>query len=948
MLRPSPLLPLVLLFVLPAAATWAGDPGVDFFEKKIRPVLAQHCYSCHSAKKHKGGLYLDSKAGVVQGGDSGPALVPGKPAESRLIKAIRYDDPELRMPPSRKLPATVIADLEKWVTMGAPDPRTATVAKVTKDENVLDKARTFWAYQPPKKAAVPEVKNTTWPAGAIDRFLLEKLEHKGLKPGPDADKVTLMRRAYFTLIGLPPTPAEIDAFQKDQSPDAFAKVVDRLLASPQFGERWGRHWLDVARYAESSGGGRSLLFKDAWRYRDYVIAAFNSDKPYNRFIIEQIAGDLLHAVDVEQRRMEIIATGFLLLGPTNYENQDKPILEMDMIDEQLDTMGRVFLGMTIGCARCHDHKFDPIPQADYYALAGILRSTKMIIHENVSRWTDQPLPSLTGNDKAIQKHDAAVAALKATLELAQALEKKVGKSAPSASGRVSVAELPGIVIDDADAKKIGQWKHSTFSGNFVGDGYLYDDRAAKGEKTLTFIPDFAQRGTFEVRFAYVPYTNRATNVPIRIFHADGETTVKVNERQVPPDGHFVSLGTYRFEKGSQYFVMVLTDGVDGHVSVDAVQFLPEDVAVAAKTTKPTPKTPAKEQPLDTKTLAAALKRLEANGPQRDMAMAVSDAAKIEDCHLCIRGNFHNRGPKVPRGFLRAWTPSTSEQAKLAIPSKESGRRQLAEWLASPDNPLTARVMVNRLWHHVMGAGLVRTVDSFGFTGELPSHPELLDYLALRFVEQSWSIKKMIREMMLSHAFRMSSGDTDPATLKVAQKIDPENRLLWKMNRRRLDAEVIRDTILVLSGDLDMTAGGSLLKKDTLERNYQFEDKRRTVYTPVFRNRLLELMEAFDFADPNISLGKRTTSTVSTQALYMMNSPFVMEQAARAAQKLLAEPAPDDGARVDKAYRLALGRPPTSRERQLALDFLKATSERTAAWSEFYQTLFACIDFRYLN
>jgi hypothetical protein len=938
----------LLLTLMSFLTAFAGDGGIDFFEKKIRPVLVEQCYTCHSvqAKKQKGGLYLDSKEGLVKGGESGPAFVAGKPDESLLIKAVRYEDPEIRMPPKGKLPAATIADLEKWVKLGAPDPRTDDGPRVVKEGSVLDRAKVFWAYQPPKKVAAPMVKSATWPTGAVDRFLLEKLEKHGLEPAPDADKVTLLRRAYLTLIGLPPTPQQIDAFVKDRSPGAFAAVVDGLLASPRFGERWGRHWLDVARFAESSGGGRSLLFKEAWRYRDYVIAAFNADKPYDRFIVEQIAGDLLRSDNPDDRAMATIATAFLLLGPTNFESQDKPILEMDMIDEQLDTMGRAFLGMTIGCARCHDHKFDPIPQTDYYALAGIMRSTKMIIHENVSRWTETPLPVSGAEEALIRKHETAVVALKEKLRLAQAADIKAGKTA-YAAGKLAVAELPGIVIDDTQAKKIGNWKHSTFSGNFIGEGYLYDDRAAKGEKTLTFIPDFPKRGNFEVRLAYVPHQNRATNVPVRIFHADGEATVPVNQRKAPTDGHFVSLGTYRFEKGSQYFVMVLTDGANGHVVADAVQFLPEDVAIKTEAKKPGAKS---EFALDAKTLAAELKRLEAKAPYRPVAMAVSDLDKAADCHLCIRGNFHNRGAVVPRGFLQALIPPGADKAKLAVPAKESGRRQLARWLASPDNPLTARVMVNRIWHHLMGAGIVRTVDNFGYTGELPSHPELLDYLALRFVEQGWSIKKMIREIMLSHAFRMSSAAGDPAAFNLAQKVDPENRLVWHMNRRRHDAEVIRDTMLVLSGDLDLTVGGTLIKKDTLERSYQFEDKRRSVYTPVFRNRLLELMEAFDFADPNISLGKRTPSTVSTQALYMMNSPFVMDQATRAARKLLADPAMDDAGRADLAYRLALGRLPTARERQLALEYVQsaAPAERQAAWGRFYQTLFACVDFRYLN
>ena len=938
-----------------AMSARAQDPGLDFFEKRIRPLLVEHCYSCHSeqSKKNRGGLLLDSKSALLKGGDTGPALVPGKPAESLLVKAVHYQDPDLRMPPKGKLPAQAVADLAKWVKMGAPDPRTGAGPKVA-EGSVLDKARTFWAFQPPKKSPLPQVKNAAWPKGAIDTFLLHKLEEKGLKPSPEADRVTLLRRAYFTLIGLPPTPAQIDRFVSDTSPDAFVKVVDELLASPYFGERWGRHWLDVARYAESSGGGRSLLFKEAYRYRDYVIDAFNADKPYDQFIREQIAGDLLPAFHPEQRRMQLIATAFLLLGPTNFERQDKPILEMDLIDEQLDTMGRAFLGMTIGCARCHDHKFDPIPHTDYYALAGIMKSTRMIIHENVSKWTEQPLPMPEADEKVIARHEATLAALKDKLQKAQAAEKKAGKVVAGAPGKgpIAAAGLPGIVIDDTQAKKIGSWKHSMFSGNYIGEGYLYDDRGSKKEKTLTFIPDFAKKGNYEVRLAYVPFENRATNVPVRIFHADGETTLHVNQRKAPDvDGNFVSLGTFRFEKGSQYFVMVLTDGADGHVAVDAVQFLKEDlepeVKVASK--KPDAKESADAKPLDAKALMAEIKRLQTSGPQRAMAMAVSEG-KVEDCHLCIRGNFHNRGPIVPRGFLQAAMPATMDRTKLAIPAKESGRKQLADWLASPENPLSARVMVNRLWHHVMGVGLVRSVDNFGLTGELPSHPELLDHLALRFIENGWSVKKMIREIVLSQAFQMSSGDADPATLKLAQKVDPENRLYWRMNRRRLEAEVLRDTILLLSGDLDPAKGGSLIKANTLEREYKFEDKRRSVYTPVFRNKLLELYEVFDFADPNISLGKRNVSTVSTQALYMMNSPFVMEQAGRAAQKLLAEPKLEDGARIDRAYRLALGRLPTPREKQLALEFLQTAPEaqRAAAWGQLHQALFATMDFRYMN
>ncbi|MCI0461933.1 MAG: DUF1553 domain-containing protein [Gemmataceae bacterium] len=944
---------LALVFVAAPAPAAADDPGIEFFEKKIRPVLVEHCQECHSParKKQRGGLYLDTRDALRKGGDSGPVLVPGKPEDSLLIKAIRYHDPDLRMPPKGKLPPAVVSDFEKWVAMGAPDPRTGN-AKVAWKELDLEAGRKFWAFQPPRASPLPAVKNPSWARSPIDRFILARLESQNLQPAPDADRATLIRRAYFTLIGLPPTPEEIDAFVKDRSSDAFVKVVDRLLASPHFGERWGRHWLDVARYADSSGGGRSLIFKDAWRYRDYVIDAFNADMPYDQFILEQIAGDLLNAKTPEERRRLLIATALLLLGPTNYERQDKPVLEMDIIDEQLDTLGKAFLGMTIGCARCHDHKFDPLPQKDYYALAGILKSTKWIVHSNVSKWSEQPLPVSGELARQIKQHESAVAALRRELDLARAAEKKAGKLPAVVKGEpLDPRTLPGIVLDDAQAKVVGTWRHSKFSGNYIGQGYLYDDRARKEDKTLTFVPDFPKAGFYEVRLAYVPHENRATNVPVRVFHADGEETVRVNQRLAPSiDGRFVPLGRYRFERGDQWFVMVSTDKANGHVVADAVQFLPDEPIGARSVSEG----PAKGKALpSSRDLEAQLKRLLASGPERPLAMAVSEGEKVEDCHLCVRGNFHNPGPKVPRGFLQVMTArgATAPGGALHIAAKESGRRQLATWLTSKDNPQTARVMVNRIWHHLFGTGLVRTVDNFGATGETPSHPELLDHLALRFVEQGWSVKKLIREILLSRAWQMSAEPASPQVIERARKVDPENRLLWKANRKRLDAESIRDSILTVSGKLERTSGGPSIRKGTaIEREYRFDDTRRSVYTPVFRNRLLELFEVFDFADPNVCNGRRNVSTVPTQALYLMNSPFVLEQARHAADRLLALPGLDDAGRLERAYREALGRLPTERERQLALEFLRgvAADERRAAWGQLLQVVFGCVDFRYVN
>jgi hypothetical protein len=767
---------LSLLALLAVPSLRAAEPGVAFFETKIRPVLVEHCYRCHStATKQRGGLALDSRDALRKGGDTGPVLVPGKPKDSLLLQAVRYTE-ELRMPPKGKLPDAVIADLEKWIAMGAPDPRTTTAASKAAKPLDVQAGRAFWAFQPPRRSPVPKVKDTGWPRGEVDAYLLAALEAKGLRPAADADKAVLLRRTYFDLIGLPPTPQQIDAFLADRSADAFERIVDELLASPHFGERWGRHWLDVARYAESSGGGRSLLYKDAWRYRDYVIEAFNTDRPYDRFLSEQIAGDLLPADTPEQRRRQLVATAFLVLGPTNYEQQNKDLLEMDVVDEQLDTIGRAFLGLTIGCARCHDHKFDPIPTRDYYALAGILHSTQTLIHDNVSAWVEQPLPVNPAQEEALRKHEAVLADLKKRIKQARALEKTAGKAATTA-------------------------------------------------------------------------------------------------------------------------------------------------------------------------LEKELKRQTESGPQRPVAMGVRDVARVEDCAICIRGNITNRGAKVPRGFLQVASIGTLP----VLPAKESGRRELAAWLANADHPLTARVLVNRVWHYLFGAGLVRTVDNFGTVGERPSHPELLDYLALRFVQDGWSIKKLIRTLVLSRAYQMSS-----AARPDASAIDPENRLLAHVNRRRLDAECLRDAMLTVGGRLDRTAGGPTIKPGTTsEIVYRFDDMRRSVYTPIFRNKLLELFEAFDFGDPNLVNGRRNVSTVATQALYLMNNPFVAEQARHAAQALLDVAGLDDAGRLQRAYRLALGRPPTPRERAVALEFIGSSGDRGAeeqrnAWGRLYQALFACIDFRYVN
>jgi hypothetical protein len=764
--------------------------GIEFFEAKIRPVLVEKCYSCHSsdAKELKGGLHLDSRDGILSGGDSGPAALAGNVADSLLIQAINYDGYE--MPPTGKLSKETIANFERWVEMGMPDPREGTASAAKREINI-EEGRKFWSFRPLAEVEPPAVKDEAWPRSGSDRFLLATLEAAGLRPAADTDRATWLRRVTFDLVGLPPTPDEIDELIEDTSADAEARVVDRLLATPQFGERWGRHWLDVARFAESTGGGRSMQLKDAWRYRDYVIQSVNDDKPMDEFIVEQIAGDLLPANSEDEKTEHLLATAYLMLGAHNYEEQDKRALEMDVADEQIDTIGRGLLGMTVSCARCHDHKFDPIPTSDYYALAGIFRSTHLLEHENVSLWSTRNLPVDAAKKAAIEKYDAEIAALR----------KKLA---------------------DADKKNAG-----------------------------------SKRGT----------------------------EVKKIEKK-------------------------LTD-------------------------------------------------LKKKAPSRPTMMAVSEAEKIEDCQICIRGSIHHRGPAVPRGVLQVATIGEAP----AIPNDKSGRRELAAWITSPRNPLTARVYVNRVWYYLFGVGLVRTLDNFGTTGEEPSHFELLDWLAGRFMNEGWSTKRLVRELVLSRAYAMSTAEN-----KLASTIDPENRLLWRMNRKRLDAESIRDAMLAINGRLDLKVGGPNVVTKKPEENgpaasateygYAFNDVRRSVYTPAFRNRMHELFEVFDFANQNSSTMKRSVTTVAPQALLMLNGTFVMSQARAAAQQALSNDEASDAELIDAAFQETLGRPPTDEERKIAETAVAPEADRSdgrdsdearlAKWERLYQGLFGCIDFRYLN
>ncbi|MDB4711643.1 DUF1553 domain-containing protein [Verrucomicrobiales bacterium] len=927
----------------------AAEPTTEslaFFEKKIRPVLVEHCYKCHSAssEKVKGGLLLDTRDGIRKGGESGHAVVPGDLKESLLISALKHDDFE--MPPKKMLPAAVIADFEKWIQDGAADPRRATHLVAKPDSIDIEAGRKHWAYQPLRTPAIPEVTDVAWPANDIDRFILARLESAGLQPGADAKKITLVRRLYFDLIGLPPTPEEIARFVDDKSPKAYENIVDRLIKSPRFGERWGRHWLDVVRYAESMSL-RSRLLKHAWRYRDYVIEAFNDDLPYDQFLTQQLAGDLLEASSVDAQRQNLIATTFLVMGDALLENQNKSQLDMDVVDEQLDVIGKGLLAQTITCARCHDHKFDPIPTSDYYAMAGILKNVQGLKHSNVSTTMEIPLPITEEVKRALEIHNLSVSRLQSEINTLK--PKVTGNGLPP----VQAKDLPGIVVDNTDAKATGKWAKSSGVPNHVGSEYLYSNTS--GSKVI-YPVKFSKGGKYEVRISGAQHPNRAPKALVTVLHNGGSKSFRIDQRKAPgtfnkdrSDDYFQSLGVFEFPSGQWDAIEISTKGGGGFVVADAVQFLPVDND--GKVTNPHISQPVKkfsaaeQQALKTRMakLTAEHSALKKRKPVPEMVNSAVEKKKPTDLKIHIRGSIDHLGAIAPRGVLQVANYGSAPE----MPNSSSGRLELAQWIVDPANPLTSRVMANRVWHWLFGAGLVRTVDNFGTIGESPSHPKLLDHLAVNFIQQGWSVKKLIHTIVLSRTYRLS-------TSRGEQSKDPENRLLAHTNRRRLDAESLRDTMLSVGGTLKLEMGGATfpanLKTDV---GFRFQSPRRSVYVPVFRSSLPEFFEVFDFANPSLVTGRRDVSTVAPQALFMMNHAFVRSQAKLTAERLLSESQLKEANRIDHAYLQILGRHATEAEVSLSQEFLKAVIDTTEkgqveAWTQMVQSLFSTIDFRYVR
>jgi hypothetical protein len=843
----------------------------EFFEKKIRPVLAEKCYGCHGpeSKPPQGGLRLDTREGLRKGGDSGPAITPGDPANSLLIEAISYKNPDFKMPPGGKLSDQRIADFTEWVKLGAPDPREASAAPPARKGIDFAAARKFWSFQPLKQSP---------PDSSIDKFLRAKLEENHLESAPPADKRTLIRRVTFDLTGLPPTPGEVADFLADHSPAAFSKVVDRLLASPHYGEHWARHWLDLVRYAETNGHEFDNDKIDAWRYRDYAIRAFNQDVPYNQFVKEHIAGDLLpeKRLSLDRAYWESpLGTSFYWFGEVLNSATDSVKSRADEVDNQIDVLSKTFLGLTVACARCHDHKFDPIPTADYYSLAGILHSTAL--HETV---IDSP-------DRELQ----------------------------IASLRSGVAPRTGdIVFDDFQKPGYDGWR---ITGQAFGSAPAGGAASSFGGSdrlmgSLTSKPFVMPKLFVHVRMAGSKCDPRLKErAPLRF-------TVVTNgfksEQLIPDGSDSQRWRTMRMTKeiGRSCYFEIVDRSPEGHIAVSKIVFSDSE------------KPPEPAQAI----------------PESTFATIAADEDP-HDVRIHIRGNHLNLGDPAPRRFLQVIAGGDQPPIRNG-----SGRLQIAEKIASAGNPLTARVIVNRIWKYHFGYGLVRTTDNFGKTGDPPTHPELLDYLARRFIEGGWSVKAMHRLILSSAAYQMSSR-ADPA----AAKADPENKLLQHFPVRRLEAEAIRDSILTVAGTLDEQMLGPSVPpyiSKFQEGRGQPESgpldgaRRRSIYIQVRRNFLTPMFLAFDYPLPISTIGRRSISTVPSQALILMNDEF-MELESREWARKLASQESDSRRRVTRMYETAFARPPEDWECADAIEFVK-----TQSWADLAHVLMNSAEFIYVR
>ena len=1010
------------------AAVPAGEAeGLRLFEATVRPVLLEHCVRCHGDDKPKANFRLDSRNNLLKGGDRGPAAVLGDPAGSLIVAAIRGDG-ELRMPPDgarRPGLSEHLPSIERWIALGAPWPagRGATLAA---DESgtdggwrVTEAQRAHWAFQQVKSGSPPAVMDGGWGKSDLDRFILAKLESRGLRPVGAADRRTLIRRATFDLTGLPPTPAEVEAFVSDESDEAFGKVVDRLLASEAYGERWGRHWLDVARYADTAGETADFPVREAWRYRDKVIASFNADKSYDQFIREQVAGDILAAIAPPERHAELVtATGFVAVSRRfGYDSENYHHLT---IQDTLDTLGQTVLGLSLGCARCHDHKYDPISTADYYALYGIFESTRYAFPGSEQKQKVRAMAPLLPQPQARAALSSFAQKL-ATVESALADRKITFPRATVASlddadgdfelqarangGSRGVLVQPWVYAGNPEVTSNAQSEYRNvytrplrfdIPVGTVGVKFPAGEQPHAIRQSLRPARTAATHDRLWVNLDFRNMTRGAGSWRLCLSHGPGDSpAVEVfvtadalsvrngaTVEQICPlrQGVFYNLQleidldarTFAGSVGAPGDVVAFSgkalatawDGTIDHVLIDTAGHAPgprpehdvDNFAVSDTPLPPlsapapapagpspaiaaapplqgagaTPSTPQPDAPADADGLMRQLRELADRGPC-DVAYGVAEGTPV-DSAIQLRGEPSKPGAVVPRRNL---TILGGDPLPPDVARASSGRLQLAHWLTRPENPLTARVMVNRIWQHHFGTGLVPTENDFGLRGRSPTHPELLDWLATKFVESGWSVKAMHRLIMLSQTYQLA-GDVDPTALAA----DPGNELLWRFSRRRLDAESIRDAMLAVAGTLDrapVAAAGPHPFPAPPDWGFTqhnpfaavYETNRRSVYLMVQRQKRHPYLALFDGADANASTARRPVTTVPTQALFMMNSPFVHEQASKFAARLLAE-APDVTQRIALAYRTAFGREPTAEETGKATAFLDQYRQHLAA------------------
>ena len=929
-----------------AQGTSAFAEHAEFFEARIRPILAEHCIRCHGPKKQESGLRLDSRAGVLKGNDAGPVVVPGRPEESPLIEAIHYDA-TVKMPPKAKLPQQAIADLTAWVGMGVPWPEVTRASDPEKagehtETPIAATARRHWAFRPVQDSDPPAVQDAAWPRTSVDRFILARLEARGLAPSPAADRRTLIRRATIDLTGLPPSPAEVAAFETDSSPGAYDRLIDRLLASPRYGERWGRYWLDVARYADTKG---YVFFQDAdfhwaYTYRDYVIGAFNRDLPYDRFLVEQLAADRLPPGPGADKP-PLTALGFLTLGGRFMSNFH------DVIDDRIDVVCRGLMSLTVTCARCHDHKFDPIPTQDYYSLYGVLASARepMIPPEAAASPRSAAYEKFVHELGARQQKLAEFVTAKHR-ELIETAKRRAGEyllAAQQALDQPSTEDFM-LIADGTDLNPAMLVRWQSYLSRTRRDR----DPVFAPWHALASLPehDFAARSADVIaRFGATASAASAS---------DGPAGIRVNPvvARVLAEGAPRSLAEVARIYGRVFNAVealwqdaARRAALEGRgprpLPVPALEAL-RQVFHGADSPPAVPMDPFGElallpdRPSQAKLqeLRKAVQTWLTSGPGAPArAMSLEEAAAPVEPRVFIRGNPHNLGEHVPRRFLAALAGSRREPFRDG-----SGRLELARAIASRDNPLTARALVNRVWMHHLGTPMVATPGDFGLRSELPTHPELLDHLAARFINDGWSIKALHRRILLSAVYQQRSDDR-----AEARAVDPENALYWRMNRRRLDFEATRDALLAVSGRLDGRLGGPPMPSLTGP-----VANRRTVYGFIDRLNLPGLYRTFDFPDPNATSPRRDQTTVAPQALFLMNHPVAVD----AARALIARPevatAHDPDSKVDRLYQLIYGRAPGVDEGALARELLAGSTAGTDPWRALAHALLMANEFVFVD